>query len=386
MKIKGYIKYFALALLTVCLSVSCKNKEKATDTIAEDDWLYDYDEQPATTSVEVAAWLKTVGIDSAERVLSRHNGYVKVGDTTLKVWFVDLLRCYPDKVMDYPFQELVDSLDFVSHRTPDGRLRILMWDTGLGGTCPDVERHTLVKADDGSIHLIENGHGSPRLLNIYPLKAKTGETIYLMHEYFREWSTFGAAWAWCCCVKGNTFDTLALFPHNDTMVGLEYGIPDWYFATNDGEGWDWLFELHGDDLYVPVDVDNGLIDRYNLYRWNGQRFDSIGNVGNRRLHLSLRQYQNLCTYFVTKGFRVRIDRMSDNRYRYASWPRSKETSAKPDIVIYGGKHDEQKGCYVFENDGYIYKVGKSSRTSHNDNFWGLVVEKDGKVLLRQEKE
>ena len=88
-------------------------------------------------------------------------------------------------------------------------------------------------------------------------------------------------------------------------------------------------------------------------------------------------------YFVTKGFRIRIDGMGDDSFRYASWPRSKETSAKPDIVIYGGRYDEKNSSFVFENEGYVYKIGKPSR---NDSFWGLVVEKEGKELLRQEKE
>lgn len=377
---KHGILMVVVALLTVATAISCKTKDAPAHEAETDDWLDEFYDQPSTTSPEVAAWLKTVSIDSAEWVLSRHGGIVDLGDTSLRVWFVDLLRCYTVKAMYYPFQELVDSLDMDIHCTPDGRMRIFLWDTGLGGTCPDIERYTLMKADDGSVHLLEDGHGSPWLLNIYPLKTKKGETVYLMHEYFREWSTFGAAWVWCCRPNGNTLDTLALFPHNDTSVGLEYGIPGWYFATNDGEGWDWLFELQGNDLYVPVEIGNELTDRYNLYRWDGQRFDSIGNVGNRRLHPSLQQYHNLCTYFVTKGFRVRIDEMGGDTYRYASWPRSKKTSDKPDLVIDGGRYDEQQKCYLFENDGYTYRVGK-----RNEDFWGLVVEKAGKPLLRQEK-
>ena len=228
MKFNGYIKYFVLALLTVCSLVSCKTKEKSADTIAEDDWLYEYDEQPDSTSPEVAEWLGLVSLDSAEQVLSHNYGYVKVGDTTLKVWLVDVLRHYTSQAMEYPFRELVDSLDMTIQRTKDGRLRILYWNTGMGGTCPDIERYTLLKADDGSTHLVEDGHDSPQLLDIYSLKTTRGETVYLLHEYYREWSTYGAAWAWCCRIKGNTLDTLALFPHGKTSVGVEYNIPGWY--------------------------------------------------------------------------------------------------------------------------------------------------------------
>lgn len=379
------ILFLTAAILTIGLAVSCGGKEKAVDTVGEDEW-FDSREQPKSTTAEVAEWLARVGVDSAERVLCRHNGYVELGDTSVMVWFSDVLRCCTEAAMDYPFEELEAAMEMTMMRSADGRLRVFYWNTGMGGTCPDIARYTLLRAADGSTHLVEDGHDSPQLLDIYSLKTTRGETVYLLHEYYREWSTYGAAWAWCCRIKGYTLDTLALFPHGETSVGVEYSIPGWYFTANDGEGWDWLFDLEGNDLYVPIVRSDGITDRYNLYRWNGQRFDSIGDVGNHRLHASLQEYYELASYFVTKGFRVRIDQMGDDTYRYASWPRSKETSSKPDIVIYGGKYDEQQGCYIFENDGYFYKVDKSSRASHNDNFWGLVVEKDGKVLLRQEKE
>lgn len=374
-------------LLAVCLLAACGTK-KSQEAVEEDyDYLYEYDEHYETTP-EVAAWLQRIPIDSAERVLCRHNGQIQLGDSTFTVWFSDVLRCCPDKAMDYPFDELIESMELTTIRTTDGRLRFIYWNTGMGGTCHDIARYTLLKADDGSTHLVEDGHDSPQLLDIYSLKTTRGETVYLLHEYYREWSTYGAAWAWCCRIKGNTLDTLALFPHGKTSVGVEYNIPGWYFTANDGEGWDWLFDLEGNDLYVPIVRSDGITDRYNLYRWNGLQFDSIGNVGNHRLHASLQEYYDLTSYFVTKGFRVRIDQMGDDTYRYASWPRSKETSSKPDIVIYGGRYDEQKGCYVFENDGYIYRVGDidSMFGGIERKHDGLVVEKGDKVLLWQEKE
>ena len=386
MRIKGYITCVAV-VLTVGLVVSCKGKGEAVDTVGEDEW-YDYREQPKSTSAEVTKWLARVSLDSAERVLCRYGGEVAVGDTTLTVWFSDVLRCCTVEAMEYPFEELEATMEMTIMRTDDGRLRVFYWNTGMGGTCPDIARYTLLKADDGSIHLQENGHDSPQLLDIYQLKSRRGETVYLMHEYYREWSTYGAAWAWCCRVDGNRLDTLAVFPHGEKSVGVEYNIPGWYFTANDGEGWEWLFDLEGNDLYVPVVISDGISDRYDLYRWDGRRFDSVGNVGNHRLHASLLEYDELASYFVTKDFRIRIDQMGDGSYRYASWPRRKETAVKPDLVVGGGRYDEKNSCFVFENDGYIYRVGDityavGDKERKRD---GLVVEKEGKVLLCQEKE
>ncbi len=334
----------------------------------------------------MAAWLQRIPIDSAERVLCRHNGQVQLGDSTFTVLFSDVLHCCPDKAMDYPFYGLVESMELTTLRTTDGRLRFIYWDTGMGGTCPDIARYTLLKDAAGKVHLLGRDHECSQLIDIYSLKTRKGETVYLLHDYFREWSSYGAAWVWGCRIKGHSLDTLALFPHGDAAVGTEYSIPGWFFAANDGEGWEWLFKLHGDDLYVPVVIDDGITDRYDLYRWNGTSFDSVGNVGNRRLHPSLQHHDNLTTYFVTKGFRIRIDQMPDGSYRYTSWPRSRETSTKSDLIIMGGCYDEMQSCYLFENDGYTYNVGGDSHSSGKNNFRGLTVEKAGKIFLQQAKE
>ena len=395
-KIHSGIRLLTMVLLAMTLLLSCKGRtEDGADEGDEYDSLdfdemyqgADHDIAPDTTSAFVASWLKSVGIDSAERVLCHNNGCVNTADTSFYIFFGDVLRCFP-QAMDYPFVELALEWGMNIVRSDDGRLRFFYWNTGMGGTCPDIARYTLLKDQNGKVHLIGDSEDSPQLIDIYTLKTKKGDTIYLLHEYFREWSTFGAAWAWACRIKGSTLDTLTIFPHNERSVGLEYYIPDWYFITNNGEGWGWLFEMHGNDLYVPDNVDGELIDRYLLYRWNGNRFDSIGNVGNRNLHPSLSEYNRLAVYFVTEGFRVRVDMMDDSTYRYASWPRKKETSDKPDIVIYGGRYDKDQYCYVFENNGYTYRAGDISYSCHEDEKLSnhLIVEKGGKVILKQEKE
>ena len=102
----------------------------------------------------------------------------------------------------------------------------------------------------------------------------------------------------------------------------------------------------------------------------------MGEVGNRRLHISLKDYVALQDYFVTKDYRVRIDLLADGSFRYASWKRNKQTDTPPDLVIKGGHHEENRG-YVFENDGYYYRV----TTTESKNQ--LIVEKDGRTVLRQ---
>lgn len=379
-----------IALLAAATLAACHGKSTSdTDTLDPDDsWLYEYSEAPDTTPAAVDAWLHTVSLDSIERLLCRHNGDILIDGTNQRVYFKDVLRCRED-AMKYPFSELADSLDMSSLTSDDGRLRIFTWNTGMGGTCPDIARLTLLRGDDGRLHFINRDLDNPYLLALHTLHDGQGRTVYLLYNYFREWSTLGSRWVATCRINGDTLIHTSLFPHGDSTLGTEHTIPDWYFKTNYGEGWDWLFDFDGRNLYVPLtDEELELTDRYDLYRWNGNCFDSLGQVGNYRLHPSLGNYATLAAYFVTRDYRVRVDRMADGSYRYASWRRNRTTDTKPDLVIPGGRHDEERGCYIFENEGYTYRVGDISFSHREDDGDSrqLIVERDGHILLRQAKE
>lgn len=375
------VKWFLLMVAALCIA-ACQGKptpatEEPVDT-TEEEYEYEEIEVPDTTPAEVAAWLQTVSMDSIERLLCRHGGKVVTPEgKTLHVFITDVLSSRPEDAMNYPFKEAADSLYIGDHTSADGRVRIIDWNTGMGGTMPDNARYTLVRGADGQVRSTGNNHHEAVVISLYQLQDSHGQTIYLTHDYFREMNTLGAAWVTAWRLQGDTLAKAPVFPKNETQVGLEYGIPDWYFKANMGEGWDWLFELEGRNLYVPVaDTNFSITDRYNLYRWTGDRFLMMGEVGNRHLHISLKDYSSLELYFVTKDYRVRIDLLADGSLRYASWKRNKQTDTPPDLVIKGGHHEENRG-YVFENDGYYYRV----TTTESKNQ--LIVEKDGRTVLRQ---
>lgn len=383
-----YILLAAAVCVTACHKKKAPEQSSEADTVIKivdegDD--FGYADVTDTTAADVEAWLKTVSMDSVESLLCRHGGNVATPDgRTLHVNITDLLRCCPDEAMDYPFKEAAKSLDITDLRSDDGRVRIITWNTGKGGTCPDVARFTLLIGDDGRVHSHGHNHGEALVLKLHQLSPLVhhqqdhkGRTIYLTYDYFREGNTVGAAWMDAWYVQGDTLCEAKVFPNGESSVGLEYKIPDWYAITNNGEGWDWLFELVGRNLYVPEsNLEQFLTDHYKLYRWMGDHFDLLGEVGNRRLHISLKEYESLQYYFVTKDYRVRIDRLADGSLRYASWKRNKQTDTPPDLVIKGGHHEEDRG-YVFENDGYYYCVTTAEGENH------LIVEKDGRTVLRQ---
>jgi hypothetical protein len=76
------------------------------------------------------------------------------------------------------------------------------------------------------------------------------------------------------------------------------------------------------------------------------------------LHASLRQYKEPVHILETKKYRIRIDKLSNGKYRYASWKLDTKMSEQPDLVINNGvvEFDGSGGNhhYTFTNNGYTY--------------------------------
>lgn len=59
-------------------------------------------------------------------------------------------------------------------------------------------------------------------------------------------------------------------------------------------------------------------------------------------------------------------------------------SKNPELVIGGGMYDAKNNCYTFINDGNEYKVGCCEELLIMSGFYGLIVQKNGKTLLKEE--
>lgn len=115
------------------------------------------------------------------------------------------------------------------------------------------------------------------------------------------------------------------------------------------------------ELRVPLVTNNGIMtEGYLLYIWNGEffKFNGVDPI----------------TEFKAKDFTVRIEILSDGKYKYSSWGKNKSTCMTPDLVLYNGEMacwDETGMCdcnavydngsssllgreYSFKNNGYLY--------------------------------
>jgi hypothetical protein len=106
------------------------------------------------------------------------------------------------------------------------------------------------------------------------------------------------------------------------------------------------------------------------------------------LHISLKTFK-IPTYKIkTKNYLIRIDELSNYKYRYASWKINKIESSKPDIILNNGELEFQGsgGNHVitFSNGNYTYKVYRNIIGEDNSPDITFEVEKDGKIILTED--
>jgi hypothetical protein len=106
------------------------------------------------------------------------------------------------------------------------------------------------------------------------------------------------------------------------------------------------------------------------------------------LHPSLKTFERPTYKIKTKKHLIRIDEVSDNKYRYASWKLSENESSKPDVILdqgelqiegSGGNH-----MITFINGNYTYKVFRNIIGEENSPDITIEIEKDGQLILTED--
>lgn len=294
---------------------------------------------------------------------------------------------------DFP---LMQEKGYVSISTSDdGSLRLYDWNTGEGGTMIEWGNFCQFRSD-GNIYVYECGITEIEyteddefttgcaVLGLYTVQSDMGETYYLVHTYVREMSDLGYAEITPVKIEKNRLVSVRLFDEESDEWGWnptarEYSIADWYFRTNLGEGWDWIYRYDAvtRTLYIPKQRYMEMTDQYNLYTFNGEKFVYVGDDGGYWLHPSIRNFEYLEDLFCTKDYRIRVDQMPDESYRYVSWKKDASMDSHPDIIIYNGSFNEEDEIFSFENDGYEYQVHPAENEST------LTVYRNGRRILFQ---
>ena len=298
--------------------------------------------------------------------------------------------------LTYDFPKMQEYISFIT--SDDGKLRLYYWDTGMGGTMIDYgnlcqyESNGKVYAYNCSVYDLEREDDNFEYISgcnigdLYTIQADNGDTYYLVYTLIREASNLGGSVIIPLKIEKDKLVIAPLFDSdpddyrfNCTQIEHEYA--NWYDKTNYGEGWDWLnkYDEENQTFYIPVVDGFDLTDRYNLYKFNGERFEFLREDGGFWLHPSIRNFKKIETLFVTKDYKVRVDLMEDDTYRYSCWKRFDSMDKKPDLVIYNGTYIEDGRCYSFKNDDYEYAVITSNSGCRLSVLHGL------KLVLLQEQ-
>lgn len=306
------------------------------------------------------------------------------------------------RTIDYPFEALQGNGYANIVTSEDGNLRLYYWDSRSGGTwinwsniCQYRSNNKVYTHKCSILDFDQEGNigqeydNECAVLGIKTIYDDSNRPVYLVRCYIRESGIYGWQYVKAIRIKDDKLVAMPIFQGGeevyDDEAGLnkycyrdvEYSIADWYFRANYGEGWDWLFRY--DDkteiLYVPQTDSPRLSDRYSLYQYIEDELYYIGTDGGFWIHPSIRSFSFLELVMDTKDYKIRIDRMLDDTYRYASWNNCASMDNLPDLIVYDGVYDEEKEEYSFKHNGYDYIVKNNSK---------LIVKCRDKVILSQE--
>ena len=149
-------------------------------------------------------------------------------------------------------------------------------------------------------------------------------------------------------------------------------------------GWRGLMFLNG-DIWLET---NGKLIAVN-YQSNFEKLKLLELIDADKLslHESIRKFERPEILLETSKYRIRIDNLGNNIYRYASWLINSKMSDKPNLVLLNGKFvfdgSGGNGSYVFKNGDYIYECGIILMGEKGSPPADLTISKGGKEIFYQ---
>ena len=141
---------------------------------------------------------------------------------------------------------------------------------------------------------------------------------------------------------------------------------------------------------VWIDSDEGKIIAVNYQsEFERKRKHNLITKEKENLHLSLKNFESPTYRIKTQKYLIRIDKLSNNKYRYASWKISEKESSKPDIILNTGEIEflGSGGNHIitFTNQNYTYKIYRDVLKGVDDPDPDILleIEKDGETILTE---
>jgi hypothetical protein len=164
----------------------------------------------------------------------------------------------------------------------------------------------------------------------------------------------------------------------------EYPIP----AINDKADFIKRYSEVFDQGNIWLDIDGKLIAVNYQSKFENDLKNRLNADQKKKLDPSIAFFQSPICVLETSKFKIRIDNLGNNNYRYASWSIKKEMTEKPDLVINGGELVvEGSGGnhqYEFKKDNYLYECSIIVLGEKNSPPARLIIYQSKKVILSQD--
>lgn len=139
---------------------------------------------------------------------------------------------------------------------------------------------------------------------------------------------------------------------------------------------------------IWIDEDGRLITINHQSKYEEDLKNKLIKSDKAKVHSSIAKFKEPVYILETSKFRIRIDDLGNNNYRYASWSIKQKMTEKPDLIIINGKwiqdgsggnhHIEfKKGNYVYDCD--IIVLGEKDAPPAR-----LIITQGGKEILNQD--
>lgn len=111
------------------------------------------------------------------------------------------------------------------------------------------------------------------------------------------------------------------------------------------------------------------------------------SIQNQNLHSSLHNFKENIYLFTTQSFYIRIDRLKDDQFRYASWKIDSNQLTKPELVLLNGIYDSEGSggnhTISFKNNKYTYLIHRNILGNENTPPITIEILKNNEIILNQ---
>ena len=150
-------------------------------------------------------------------------------------------------------------------------------------------------------------------------------------------------------------------------------------------GWRGIM-LDNGDIWMDTDGKISALNYQSAFEKNQK--NSIVVNDKKNLFPSLKQYKSPTYKLTTKSYLIRIDELSNGKYRYASWKLGKKESTKPDLILTNGEiqMDGSGGNHsiIFKKGEYVYTIYRGIIGEKDAPEIDLTLEQNKKVILHQD--